>query len=298
MSKAPTMTFDEDLLQMRRKRALAARLADPAGSPDFLLEHVAQDLAMRLGTVNRHFKDAIDLYGTGGNIAAALSSLKSVSNVNRIEMAHHVPGDCPVQIVSSDRLALEHNSKDLIVSAFALHWCNDIAAVLAIIKQALRPDGLFLAVLPGPATLTELRQCFAIAENQIWNGISPRVDPFITLNSAGQLLQQAGFALPVADTDKIIVRYDNAQDLMHDLRAMGATNILLQREKSRFSKTLFSKLAEIYAEKFADADGRIRATFEFISLSGWAPHASQQKPLEPGSATSRLIDGLKQHTLK
>ena len=295
MSANPPKTFDERILNLRRQRAAKAFNSAQNHTPDFLLDHVAEDLIERLQTVNRHFDQATDLFGQTGKIATALSSLKSVSSVKRIETANHVSPNSaqPVSISDFQPFKLAPLSADLIVSAFSLHWSNDLQSALSQIKLALRPDGLFLGILPGPATLSELRQCFALAESELWGGVSPRIDPFVTLQTAGSLLQQAGFTLPVIDTDTIIVRYDNAQKLMHDLRAMGVTNTLYSREKHRSSRTLFSEVCKIYKDKFCDGDGRIRATFEFISLSGWAPHSSQQIPLEPGSATTRLADILK-----
>ncbi|MCF6303643.1 MAG: SAM-dependent methyltransferase, partial [Devosiaceae bacterium] len=161
------------------------------------------------------------------------------------------------------------------------------------IRKLMQPYGLFLANLPGPDTLIELRNCLSDAESEISGGLSPRVDPFVTVQVAGSLLQRAGFALPVVDSQRVTVNYDSMFDLIRDLRAMGATNALKMREKSRFRRKLFERAAEIYSEKHSASNGRISATFEIISLSGWAPHSSQQKPLKPGSATVSLADLLK-----
>ncbi len=181
---------------------------------------------------------------------------------------------------------------DLAVSALALQFVNDLPGALIQIRRALKPDGLFLAALIGGDTLTELRQSFAAAESEIEGGISPRVAPFADIRDIGGLLQRAGFALPVVDSERIIVRYDTVFALMHDLRRMGATNALTERRRKPLKRATLFKMAEIYRERFADADGRLRATFEVIWLSGWAPHESQQQPLKPGSAKTRLADAL------
>jgi hypothetical protein len=173
-----------------------------------------------------------------------------------------------------------------------LQFVNDLPGVLVQIRHALKPDGLFLAALIGGETLTELRQSFAEAESDVEGGASPRVAPFADLRDLGGLLQRAGFALPVADADRVSVRYDSAFALMHDLRRMGATNALVDRRRAPLKRTTLMRMAEIYARRFSDNDGRIRATFEVLWLSGWAPHPGQQQPLRPGSAKTRLADAL------
>src|SRR5262249_31179096 len=160
---------------------------------------------------------------------------------------------------------------------------NDLPGALVQIRRALKPDGLFLAALIGGDTLTELRQAFAAAEAEIEGGVSPRVAPFADVRSMGALLQRAGFALPVADVARVVVRYDSPLRLMHDLRRMAATNVLLERRRGGLRRQTLTRLVEIYAERFADPDGRLRASFEIIWLSGWSPHESQQQPLRPGS---------------
>jgi SAM-dependent methyltransferase len=165
--------------------------------------------------------------------------------------------------------------------------------VLAQLRRALRPDGLLLAAMMGGDTLTELRQSFAAAEAELEGGVSPRVAPFADLRDIGALLQRAGFALPVTDVDRIVVRYDSAFALMADLRRMGATNILLERRRTPTRRATLLRMAQIYGERFADPDGRIRATFDVIWLSGWAPHESQQQPLRPGSAKASLAEAVK-----
>jgi SAM-dependent methyltransferase len=178
------------------------------------------------------------------------------------------------------------------VSALALQFVNDLPGTLVQIRRALKPDGLFLAALIGGETLTELRQAFAAAESEIEGGASPRVAPFADLRELGALLQRAGLALPVTDVDRLTVRYDSAFDLMRDLRRMGGTNALNARRRTPLKRATLTRMAEIYAQRFADADGRVRATFEIVWLSGWAPHPNQQQPLRPGAAQARLADAL------
>jgi len=277
---ADSLVFDRKLLRTRRRRALAL------GPATFLLDRVADDLADRLSIVLRKFEIAADI-GTPGDAVRRLLAER--------QLAGHVVGiDTLAESEAGERemLSLAEGSLDLAVSALALHFANDLPGVLIQIRRALKPDGLFLAALPGGDTLTELREAFAAAESEIEGGVSPRVAPFADLRDAGALLQRAGFALPVTDVDRITVRYDTVFGLMHDLRRMGATNALIERRRMPLRRATLFRMAEIYAERFADADRRLRATFEIVWLSGWAPHESQQKPLRPGSAKTRLADAL------
>jgi SAM-dependent methyltransferase len=178
------------------------------------------------------------------------------------------------------------------VSLLALQGVNDLPGALIQIRRALKPDGLLVAALLGGGSLAELRQAFAQAEGELEGGASPRVAPFADLRDLGGLLQRAGFALPVTDSDLFHVRYASPFGLMRDLRRMGLTNALNDRRKTPLRRATLLRAAEIYAERFADPDGRVRATFEIVWLSGWAPHESQQKPLRPGSAKMRLADAL------
>jgi len=179
-----------------------------------------------------------------------------------------------------------------VVSALALQCVNDLPGALVQIRRALKPDGLFLAALADGDTLTELRQSFAEAESEIEAGISPRVAPFADVRALGDLLRRAGFALPVADSDRYTLRYATPFALMRELRRMGAGNALIARRRMPLRRVTLMRMAEIYRQRFADSDGRVRATFELVWLSGWAPHASQQQPLKPGSAQTRLADAL------
>jgi len=201
-----------------------------------------------------------------------------------------------LQDSQKEALPFAPESLDLVVSALAFQFVNDLPGVLAQIRRSLRPDGLLLAAMIGGDTLTELRQAFAAAESELESGVSPRVAPFADLRDLGALLQRAGLALPVTDVDRIVVRYDSAFALMADLRRMGATNVLIERRRTPTRRTTMLRMAQIYAERFADADGRIRATFDVIWLSAWAPHESQQKPLRPGSAKASLAEAVKGKT--
>lgn len=267
--------FDRALLSDRQSRAARQ------GAEAFLLDRVAEDMAERQQVVLREFNDGIDLGTPGDQVRAALTR-----NVRQLRAA-------ALPVSDTEPLALASASLDLVVSALALQFVNDLPGVLAQIRRALKPDGLFLAAMIGGETLTELRQSFAAAEAEVEGGVSPRVAPFADLRDLGGLLQRAGFALPVTDVDRTVVRYDNAFALMQDLRRMGATNVLNERRRTPSRRATFVRMAQVYAERFADPDGRIRATFDIVWMSGWAPHDSQQKPVKPGSAKMSLADAVK-----
>jgi len=276
--------FDRDLLRARRRRAAAL------GPSTFLLDRVAADLADRLAAVLRVFPCAVDLGTPTDAVRRVLAESGKVETV----IAANVDADRVGLAIAADEEALpfRDGALDLVVSALALQFVNDLPGALLQIRRALRPDGLFVAALLGGDTLIELRQAFAEAEAEMEDGISPRVAPFADLRELGSLLQRAGFALPVTDVDRLTVRYASPLALMHDLRRMGAANPLRDRRRRPLRRTTLLRMAEIYASRFADPDHRIRATFEIIYLSGWAPHESQQQPLAPGSARTRLADAL------
>jgi SAM-dependent methyltransferase len=279
--------FDRALIRRRRGRAAAL------GPVTFLLDRVAADLAERLVAVLRRFDLAVDLGTPGEAVRAALAGVGSVATIVR---AGAVAGlvKRPDKFVAADEEALpfRDGALDLVVSALALQFVNDLPGALVQIRRALKPDGLFLAALLGGETLTELRQSFAEAESEVEGGVSPRVAPFADLRELGALLQRAGFALPVTDVDRVCVRYDSVFNLMQDLRRMGAANALVARRRAPLRRATLQRMAEIYAQRFSDADGRVRATFEIVWLSGWAPHPDQRQPLKPGSARTRLADAL------
>jgi SAM-dependent methyltransferase len=276
------LIFDRDLLRRRRRRALRQ------GPVAFLLDHVVADFAERLSVVKRSFAIAADI----GTPTSALRDLMRERKLAETVIAVDPLGSSGVA-ADEEALPFADGSLDLAVSALSLQWVNDLPGTLAQIRRALKPDGLFLAALLGGETLTELRQSFAAAEAEIEGGISPRVAPFGDVRELGGLLQRAGLALPVADVDRLIVRYATPFDLIRDLRGMGATNALIERRRAPLRRATLKRMAEIYAERFGDPDGRLRATFDIVWLSGWAPHQSQQQPLKPGSAKSRLADALR-----
>ena len=280
--------FDRELLRARRRRAAAA---EPA---TFLLDRVAADLAERLVAVLRRFDLALDLGTPTDAVLKVLAGLGTVGTVVRADRT--LPsGGVPVSpfvVADEETLPFRDAAFDLVVSALALQFVNDLPGTLLQSRRALKPDGLFLAALIGGETLTELRQSFAAAESEIEAGVSPRVAPFADLRDLGALLQRVGFALPVTDVDRVTVRYDTVFALMHDLRRMAAANALIDRRRLPLRRATLMRMAEIYGERFSDDDGRIRATFEIVWLSGWAPHPNQQQPLRPGSATARLADAL------
>jgi SAM-dependent methyltransferase len=279
--------FDRTLLRARQKRARAL------GAETFLVDRVAAELGERLAVVLRQFDCAVDLgtptdavrrvLAASGKVATLVAAVSSTARRDAAALS---------VTVDEEALPFAATSLDLVVSALALQFVNDLPGTLIQIRRALVPDGLLLAALIGGDSLIELREAFAQAESEIEGGVSPRVAPFADLRALGALLQRAGFALPVVDSDRLTVRYDTVFALMRDLRRMGATNLLVQRRRAPLRRATLRRMADIYAQRFADVDGRLRATFEIVWLSGWAPHESQQKPLKPGSAARRLADAL------
>jgi len=269
------LLFDRALLRARQNRA---QRIDPA---TFLLDRVAEDMEERLHAVLRDFSDVAEIWTSGELLRKpSRDRFKSIAQIKLEQCGQEI-------------LPLQPESLDLVVSALAFQFVNDLPGVLTQIRRALRPDGLLLAAMVGGETLMELRQSFAAAEAECEGGVSPRVAPFADLRDVGALLQRAGFALPVTDVDRVVVRYDSAFALMQDLRRMGATNVLVERRRTPTRRATLLRMAQIYAERFSDAGGRIRATFDVIWLSGWAPHESQQKPLKPGSAKASLAAAVK-----
>jgi SAM-dependent methyltransferase len=287
------LIFDRLLLRARGRRAVAA------GAETFLLDRVAVELAERLTAVLRRFDLVLDLGTPGDALRTALTGVPSVGTViaARAALPEDGAGAAPFVVADEEALPFRGAAFDLVVSALSLQFVNDLPGALVQIRGVLKPDGLFVAALAGGDTLTELRQAFAAAESEVEGGISPRVAPFADVRDLGALLQRAGFALPVTDVDRITVRYGSVFALMHDLRRMGATNALIDRRRAPLKRATLMRMAEIYTERFADRDGRLRATFEIVWPSGWAPHPSQQQPLRPGSAQTRLADALGTHEI-
>jgi SAM-dependent methyltransferase len=284
--------FDDALVMSRRERAF---LRDPNAA--FILDIAARELAERVAVVERRFDTAVELHGASGATAREAMATGKIGSMSRIETspAFAQGGE---ELIAADLgdVPLEPASANLVLSPLALHLVNDLPGTLVRIRRALKPDGLLLAAIPGSGTLAELRDVLLAAEAELTGGASPRVIPFVDVRDAGALLQRAGFALPVVDAESYTVRYDSLFPLMRDLRAMGMGNPLVGRSRLPVNRRFFVRAAEIYAERYSDPDGRIRATFSIIYASGWAPHESQQQPLKPGSAKVRLADALRSQT--
>ena len=252
---------------------------------------------VRLEAILREFPVAVDLGARNGAFAAALKLSDAASRVGLLIETDlsgaMLAGRAGQRLVADEeQLPFGFGKLDLVVSTLALHWTNDVIGALIQIRRALKPDGLFLGSLFGGATLNELRQCLFEAELEITGGAGPRISPFADASDAASLLQRAGFALPVADVDRVTVRYAHPLKLLADLRAMGETSVLAERHPKRLTRHVLGRAFELYIKDFAEPDGRIPATFEILTLTGWTPDESQQKPLRPGSAKMRLADAL------
>jgi SAM-dependent methyltransferase len=279
--------FDRRAWRTHRERA-AHR-----GAVDFLHAEVADRLLDRLDLVGREFPVALDLGARGGGLGRALAQRRGTERVVAAEpAAGFLTGMTAPRVVADPELApFADGSFDLIASVLTLHWVADLPGALVQLRRALKPDGLLLAAMLGGQTLVELRTALFEAELGEEGGVSPRVSPAIELSDAAALLQRGGFALPVADSETITASYPDLLALLRDLRGMGETNALAARRRFLPRATL-ARAAAFYAERFAEPDGRLPATFEVIFLCGWAPHLSQPQPLPRGSAKMRLGDAL------
>jgi SAM-dependent methyltransferase len=289
----PPQIFDRGLVNRRLDRACAR--AQGRGQADFLLARAAEDLRDRLSLVKRRFALAADFGSPGPHGAAALAAGGQADCIIRVASTEASLGTGAFlpAIGDLERLAVADGRLDLAVSLLALQTVNDLPGALVQLRRALKADGLLIAAVIGGETLTELRQSLTIAESEILGGASPRVAPFVDVRALGGLAQRAGLALPVVDLDRALVRYPNMFALLAELRAMGAANALHARSRKPLRREILARAAAVYAERFSDPDGRLRATFDLVWLAAWAPHESQPKPLEPGSATMRLADALK-----
>ena len=290
---APPVLFDRALHRRRLDRA--APSYDTAG---FLKARAAADAVDRLDAILRRFPLAVDLGARTGAFAEALKGSEAAGKIDMLietdlsaAMLAGRPG--PRLVADEERLPFAPESLDLVVSTLALHWTNDLVGALVQIRRALKPDGLFIGAFLGGATLTELRQCLLEAESELSGGAHQRVSPFADAFDGAGLLQRAGFALPVSDVDRVTVRYAHPLSLLKDLRAMGETSVLVDRARRPLPRAVLFRALDLYQQRFAQADGKVAATFEIITVTGWAPHESQQKPLKPGSAKTRLADALK-----
>jgi NADH dehydrogenase [ubiquinone] 1 alpha subcomplex assembly factor 5 len=285
--------FDRSAFLKHRDRA-AARF----GQVSFLKDRAIDDICDRLAFINRHFERGLDVGSHGEFLVSAIAQRSDLKekisflaqcdiSANMLERASN-----GAFVGDEEQLPLAQQSLDLMTSALSLHWVNDVPGFLAQARLALRPDGLFLVSFLGGRTLQELRAVMAQVEREDGREPAPRVSPFADAQDGAQLLQRAGFALPVADSDVVTVRYDTVFGLFRDLKAMGEMACFSGERAKSLTRTLIARAADIYANDYADPDGRIRATFEIVTLTGWSPHESQQKPLRRGSAKTRLADAL------
>lgn len=273
------------------------RAAGAFAEADFLHQRVAQDAVDRLAAIMRDFPLAVDLSARRGAFAQALAASDAGHRIGHvIEADVSAPmlagRDAARVVIDEERLPFAAGSLDLVVSSLALHWTNDVVGALIQIRRALKPDGLFIGAFFGGSTLYELRRSLIDAEAELTDGAGSRISPFADPADGAGLLQRAGFALPVADMDRVTVRYSHPLKLMADLRQMGETNALAERHPRALTRPVLARACELYVERFGEADGKVPATFEILTLTGWAPHESQQQPLRPGSAKMRLADAL------
>jgi NADH dehydrogenase [ubiquinone] 1 alpha subcomplex assembly factor 5 len=281
--------FDPLAAQHARSRAFSLHSQGGGEAPDFLLTRVAEDFSDRLSVIRRTFLNGLELGCHHGVLGARLRqdhSLLRLTTADTIAVAR------PDLTLDFERLPFAAESFDLVVSGLALQTVNDLPGLLAQVRGCLKPDGLLLAAVMGGRTLQELRAALLEAEIDVTGGVSPRVAPAIDVKDLGHLLQRAGFALPVVDSDVGDVTYAHPLALMRELRRMGAVNVLVERRRTFLRRGVLARAIEIYQQRFAAPGGRVRATFEILTATAWAPHASQQKPLAPGSATARLADVL------
>ncbi|MEX1061424.1 MAG: methyltransferase domain-containing protein [Methyloceanibacter sp.] len=283
------LLFDRKLLRARR-----ARFTHEIEAREFLLAHVAREIAERVELMLRPFPLALDLGAYHGLLGRTVAQLPSVGEMIYAESAFAFAALCPrpALVCDEDLLPFKEASLNLIVSGLALHRVNDLPGAFVQIRRALVPDGLFMAALLGAGALIELRQALIEAEAETQGGASPRVAPFGDVREYGALLQRAGFALPVADVETLTAIYASPRELMREVRALGGGNVLLARSKRPLSRHTLERAEGLYRERHGTPDERVSASFEIVYLSGWAPDPSQQKPLKPGSAARRLADAL------
>ena len=283
------LLFDRALLRTRR-----ARFAPEIKMREFLLAHVAREIVERIELMLRPFPLALDLGAYHGLLGRKVAELPSVKTVVFAESALAFAALCPrpALVCDEDLLPFKAASINLVVSGLALHRVNDLPGALIQIRRALAPDGLFMAALLGAGALGELREVLLEAEVEAEGGASPRVSPFGDVREYGALLQRAGFALPVADAETLTLRYASPREVMREVRALGGGNVLLARSRKPLSRQVLERAEALYRERHATEDGLVRASYEIVYFTGWAPDPSQQKPLKPGSAAQRLADAL------
>jgi NADH dehydrogenase [ubiquinone] 1 alpha subcomplex assembly factor 5 len=283
------LLFDRKLLRERR-----TRFAHEIAARELVLAHVAREIAERVALMLRPFPLALDLGAYHGLLGRKVAQLPSVGTMIYAESVLALATRCPrpAVVCDEDVLPFKDTSLNLIVSGLALHRVNDLPGALLQIRRALAPDGLFMAALLGSGALSELREALIEAEAEAEGGASPRVAPFGDLRAYGALLQRAGFALPVADADTLTVLYASPGEVMREIRALGGGNVLLARSRKPLARRTLKRAEDIYRARHSTPDGKVKASFEIVYLSGWGPDPSQQKPLKPGSAAQRLADAL------
>jgi SAM-dependent methyltransferase len=282
--------FDRPLLRKRRER-FAAEIA----GHEFLLRHVAREIAERIEAIMRDFPLALDLGAYRGELGSRVAALPRVGEMIYAESAPRLAALCPhpALVCDEDLLPFKDGGLNLIVSGLALHRVNDLPGSLIQIRRALTPDGLFLGAALGSRSLSELRAALIEAEAEAQGGASPHIAPFADIRDYGGLLQRAGFALPVTDAELLTLIYPTPRDLMAEIRVLGGGNVLSSRRKAPMARGTLERAEAIYRARHGTEDGKIVASFEIVYLAGWAPHESQQKPLRPGSAQARLADALR-----
>ncbi len=290
---SPPRLFDRSLLAARRHRAAKA-----FAQAQFLRDRSIEDTLLTLAAINRRFEHALDMSAADGRFGRALAASDAAARVGlliegELSQALSAQQSGPARLIMDEEwLPFADDSLGLIVSILGLHSVNDLPGVLVQVRRALTPDGLFIGTLFGGETLKELRGCLMEAELEVRGGYGPRIAPFAEGPDLIDLLRRTGFSMPVVDSDRVEVSYEHPLRLLADLRAMGEGNVLIERPRKGLNRAILQRMAELYFARFADAEGRVTATFEIITLSGWKPHESQQKPLKPGSAKTRLADAL------
>jgi len=280
--------FDRQLLRRRLDRS-----ARDFHSASFLKRRSAEDVLDTLSAINRHFDVALEIGRRDGSFAQLLAEHPdALSRIGYLIETDLSVRNNPAVVLDEEALPFGDETLDLVVSTLAFHTTNDLPGVLVQLRRALRPDGLLIASQFGGETLVELRRVLMEAELEVRGGSGARVAPFAEGPDCVDLMRRAGFNMPVVDTDKVVVSYAHPLSLLRDLRAMGETNILFDRPRKGLNRAILERAFTLYAERYPHPEGGVRATFEIITLSGWKPHESQQKPLRPGSARVRLADAL------
>ncbi len=279
-----TIIFDRELIKNKRQRA-----SNNFSEHDFLFQWSKNQICERLLDINRHFDTALNI----GSRCPIPSDHKKIGQISTMDLVDNPVSQCKPYIQGNEELIpIAKNSMDLVLSNLNLHTVNDLPGTLIQIRNTLKSDGLFMASIFGGETLHELRKAIADIEISMFGGISPRIFPFADKPQMGDLIQRAGLNLPIIDSEIITVTYDNVFKLLHDIRGMGESNSIIERNKTPLNKEFFMRLAQKYHDNYAEDDGRIVASFEIIFLHGWAPHESQQTPLSPGSAKNSLAEAL------